>query len=238
MRKIRSFFERIEFLRGETKIYPWLESMGMSRGTVSALKSGGFLSADNLAIVSRAENVNLNWLVAGEGAPYRVSAFADALSAAKHLRALGDERWVLVAQVIINDAASTAVVLQNPGSYRVGETEYLYTIVETVVCPLALPVYAALDAIPADQRVQYKATAAQAQGLINGWQTPEDFFSQIKPGLSLVREPDAAYVVLPGGKTLTGAQLDEWQQINGRLERLSPDQKSRIMGYLDSIETQ
>jgi len=228
MTKIVSFFDRIEFLRGKTKVYPWLESMGMSRGTVTGLKNGGMLSADNLSIIARAKNVNLNWLVSGEGAPYRVSAFADSESAIAHVHALGDEPWERITIVMVEQSSSFALIMQNPGSYDVAGKIFEYVISETIIAPISTEIFDEINALKAVHRQAIEATYSDASALMSGWQSARDFLSNAQLAPSFVQEAIGAY-------NLNRSAKDNLS-LADRIARLDPDRKNRILGYLDSID--
>lgn len=66
----KSFLDGILFVLGERKKHPWGESLGFKNARISSIFKGIPPTADALEVIARAENVNINWLLTGEGPPF------------------------------------------------------------------------------------------------------------------------------------------------------------------------
>ncbi|MDH5641989.1 MAG: helix-turn-helix domain-containing protein, partial [Nitrospira sp.] len=129
------FLSRAKVLLMGRKPYSWGMALGLGRGTISRMFNDGLPpAADALAIIARAENVSITWLLTGRGEPRIVYHYPDDASALEHIDAdLLDENW----QVLLVSATGCApvVVLHQPAQFVTGaDTDKTvdYILVETI----------------------------------------------------------------------------------------------------------
>jgi hypothetical protein len=67
-----NFEERLAHILAGRKVSPWGRSLGLSNSVIEQLNKGNLPGSDFLQIISRAENINLNFFLNGQGAPYCV----------------------------------------------------------------------------------------------------------------------------------------------------------------------
>lgn len=73
--ELKNFKNRISFIRGKRKLYPWTQRLGLSAGAADKLSKGIALGSKILDAVCQYENLNLSWLVSHRGQPFTVSHF-------------------------------------------------------------------------------------------------------------------------------------------------------------------
>jgi len=64
------FLKNILFVLGHRKKHPWGESLGFKNARITSIFNGVPPTADALDVIARSENVNINWLLNGEGYPF------------------------------------------------------------------------------------------------------------------------------------------------------------------------
>ncbi len=130
---INNFSDRLEWLLNGRKIHRWGSKIGLTKTVITRLNQGVLPGADKLRPVVRAENVSLTWLIEGIGEKYLVNHGYSDQHCAEILQALYDERWKTH---VLVDGFHIAIVLTQYGSYKVGNIDYLYTIVEVITGPI------------------------------------------------------------------------------------------------------
>lgn len=127
----QSLYDRLVLVLCDRKIYPWAQSIGISKGTVDSIKSkGGMPGAEVLRAINRCENVSLEWLLDGRGNPFYVTACASDEDARNVLHELlGPETWEAT---LVSDGDRYAFVLTQPGAFLVKDQEIRYTIMEVI----------------------------------------------------------------------------------------------------------
>lgn len=118
MKKNAAFIDRIQIILDGRDKYPWGQQIGLGNGVIDNMTRNGVIpGSDSLAIIGRAENARVDWLLDARGSPYYVT-LADSDDAA--LAVLEDlatpETWDAT---IVSDGVRMAVVLDQPGSYDV-----------------------------------------------------------------------------------------------------------------------
>lgn len=100
------FHERLDWIKGERAPYKFGDQVGWGRGVVqgvypsSADKRRTVPGPEYLALLCLVENVSLNWLAAGVGAPYQIRS------------GLADSVWAEALALHATDAASGATELR------------------------------------------------------------------------------------------------------------------------------
>lgn len=127
-----SFEERLNYLLNDRKQTPWGKSLGFTSASISHIFSGGRVPGPEfLEAIRRAENVNLNWLLTGEGKPFIVNYFQYTDALVETLDAmLTDEGWKVCICAL---AEQTALVLVMPGQYEFKGKWVDYTLCEVLV---------------------------------------------------------------------------------------------------------
>ena len=112
-----SFDERLNFVLKDRKQTPWGKSLGFTGASISHIFSGGRIPGPEfLQAIRRAENVNLNWLLTGEGSPYIVEYFQTADALTEHVRAmLKDETWDVY---VCSHEETACIALTQLGAYE------------------------------------------------------------------------------------------------------------------------
>ncbi len=67
-----TFNERLDLILQGRKITPWGKALGLSNSVIQTLSGGNAPGSDYLQLISRAENININFLLNGQGAPFVV----------------------------------------------------------------------------------------------------------------------------------------------------------------------
>ncbi|MCJ0817976.1 helix-turn-helix domain-containing protein [Vibrio vulnificus] len=129
-----SFDERLNFVLKDRKQTPWGKSLGFTGASISHIFSGGRIPGPEfLQAIRRAENVNLNWLLTGEGAPYIVEYYQSADALSDYVCAmLHEEEWVVH---VCSYRGIACVVFTQPGHYEFKGKWIDYRIVHVVVGP-------------------------------------------------------------------------------------------------------
>lgn len=127
------FLSNIEKLLGRRDLYPWSDRIGLGRGVANGIAKGTPPKADALTVISRAENVRIDWLLKGEGTPYSIiRARSDGECAEIIEEHLGEEEWRVH---LVTDGTNTAYVLTQPGQYQIKDRMVDYTILEVITGP-------------------------------------------------------------------------------------------------------
>lgn len=127
----KTFLSRIDLILSGRDPYPWGQGIGISRGTINRIRHDQIPNADTLAIISKAENVSLSWLITGKGAPFIVfNSKTDNESMEVLNLYIIDEpgQW----NVYILGATGEGIVMEQPGSYVHNDKKYSYRIVEII----------------------------------------------------------------------------------------------------------
>ncbi len=91
------FLSKLRLLSGGRNTTPWLQSIGLTKGTIHGLTNEGRdPSSDVLRAISRTENASLHWLTEDKGDPFYVTYALSDEEGAKHLDALCEgDGWVI-----------------------------------------------------------------------------------------------------------------------------------------------
>lgn len=125
----KDFLSRIKLVLSGRKLFPWGASIGLGRGVMSGINEGRTPVADSLSVISRAENVRIDWLLLGKGTPFFVNHCASDQECADLVGDFMDEQWSVY---LVTDGRCIALVLSQPGQYQIGERWIDYTIIEVI----------------------------------------------------------------------------------------------------------
>lgn len=126
-----NFEARLNFVLKNRKKTPWGKLLGLTSTSISSMFKGHTPGPEFLNAIGRAENVNLNWLLTGNGTPYIVNHYLLARDLHNQLVCmLEDEKWVTYVCLL---EECTIVVLSQPGQYDFKGTWIDYTILEVIV---------------------------------------------------------------------------------------------------------
>jgi hypothetical protein len=142
MDKNDEFAARIKRLLDGREKYPWGHAIGLGKGTIDGMtRTGSIPGGETLALISRYENMRIDWLLEGKGTPYYVTACAtDEMASEVFHETFMPETWEVT---LVIDGDRIAAVLTQPGKYQVkdgkdkdeGHQLYRwidYTIVEVI----------------------------------------------------------------------------------------------------------
>lgn len=127
------FEEHLVFLIKDRKKTPWGKSLGFTSPSITAMFNGHTPGPEFLNAMRRAENVNLNWLLTGEGSPYIVEHFSTAEALRNHVCAmLQDEPWN---GYVFAHHETACIILTQPGQYEFKGKWIDYSIIHVLVGP-------------------------------------------------------------------------------------------------------
>lgn len=109
--------ERLRFIKGLRAVSAWERETGIGRGNLDRAINTGQLNEDNIRRLCRAENIRADWLLFGEGQPYRYSEYRSDAELAEQLQAHFDDecqRWTLTVIRRKSDNVPCAVTLTMP----------------------------------------------------------------------------------------------------------------------------
>lgn len=129
-----SFEERLNNVLDDRKQTPWGKSLGFTSASISHIFSGGRIPGPEfLQAIRRAENVNLNWLLTGEGSPYITEHFISGSELSEYLtNMLEDEPWRVY---VCSHTEIACLLLTQPGQYEFKGKWIDYTIAHILVGP-------------------------------------------------------------------------------------------------------
>lgn len=134
MRDKRDFFQRLLWVLGDRKLYAWGMPMGFSSATLARLKRGTAPKGETLAMIARAENCSVSWLLTGQGAPFLVNPCDTDAEMESRLRAyLDDEDWRVD---LLHDTRVAVVVLTLVAEFGEKEDAVQYTAMELLSGPV------------------------------------------------------------------------------------------------------
>lgn len=143
--------DRLLFLKGSRHVSAWERSAGIARGNLDRAIKDGHLSDENIIKLRQYENLNVNWLLCGDGSPYQYSVFPSDVTLSEQLQAhCADEvgRWALTVVQRKSDLVFCAVVLSMPGQYLAKakdiESWIDYSIIEVLCGPIGHYCFAAI----------------------------------------------------------------------------------------------
>ncbi len=129
------FFNRLRRIQAGRLYYPWMESLGVSRGSAQKMKGGGLPSLETLSLICRVENACYRYLAEGVGPPFRVTRLESDAALSRHLRDLAEEPgWHMT--LIEHAHALRAVVMTMPCAVEAGGRRIDYTCLEIVTGPV------------------------------------------------------------------------------------------------------
>lgn len=129
----RSFQSKIDHLSFDRDKWPWLLSIGLTRGTINRLlNSDQAPSESTLRAIMRSENASLNWLTEDKGSPYMVNRVLDDQEGTDLLESFFEEPGWAGTLIDSNDYPGYAIVLTQPGQYSLNNRSVDYTIIEII----------------------------------------------------------------------------------------------------------
>ncbi|AWL12793.1 hypothetical protein HMF8227_02341 [Saliniradius amylolyticus] len=125
-----SVLDRLTHVLGDRTLHGWGKSLGLSDGKIQNMRKGKTPDPELLSILSRTENVNINWLLTGDGAPFKVHAFTNGDDLQDYLStALEDEPWRII---VVESYPEVTVVLHQPGQIDFAKRTIDYHVVEVL----------------------------------------------------------------------------------------------------------
>lgn len=123
-----NFVARLDWVLADRPKHPWGKQLGIGQGPINTMFKGSIPSHEFLSAICRYENISLNWLLEGKGAPCLVHRFDSDEATAEYLATLlEDEPWDIH---VVGDHRQYAVVLTQPGAYECKKEFVEYTLVE------------------------------------------------------------------------------------------------------------
>lgn len=107
------FFDRVRKIAAGRTLTPWLRSLGWISNDVTRISNGSVPGPTKLQQLAEAENVNLNWLLIGQGQRHVVEHWLSDSSLARRIDALLKPAVsARVLEVLSVDPASRALVIE------------------------------------------------------------------------------------------------------------------------------
>jgi hypothetical protein len=138
-----AFADRLLQVLADRKKHPWGQALGISNAVITTMFRGQIPTFEALSAIQRCENVSLDWLLRGHGAPYLVHREpSDACAAAYLRRRVADEPAQRVH--LLADGVRLAIVLDRPAGYTIRDRAVEYRDVEVIAEPCGGATAAAL----------------------------------------------------------------------------------------------
>jgi len=132
------------FLLAGRKKHPWGKSIGIGRGTIDRIFAGQLPGGETLALIARAENASITWILEGAGSPYLSYLAVDESDFSRAIRAQRDDSWSVA--YFLEGYGRCAVILSQPASYEVKSTGGKTTAIDhTAIEVIAGPTYIGID---------------------------------------------------------------------------------------------
>jgi len=128
-----NFLSKLDYLSAGRNKTPWLQSIGLTKGTISRLiNQSGDPSETILRTLYHSENASLHWLTEGKGHPFLVNrVLSDAEGAALLAELLEESGWTIYL-VTGSGCVGYTLVLTQPGQYDIKGRPVDYTLVEII----------------------------------------------------------------------------------------------------------
>jgi len=237
-----NFDERLSFLIHDRKKTPWGKALGFTSPSITAMFSGHIPGPEFLNAIRRAENINLNWLLTGDGNPYIVEYYQAADELCSYIDAmLEDEPWLVYVCSYENIAC---LVLAQSGQYEFKSKIIDYTIVHIIVGPGDSSLTEVLSKHKENGRnvLVPLLTELERKNIINGQMGSYQLFHQTNPILNpLTIECGIEDIQFTGrtqeGHNLSIPTLRSVLRVTDELEisqglELSIEQKARIVAVV------
>ncbi len=129
------FKQRLDWVMAGRKVTPWAKNIGLTSGTMSRLSKGEAPGVEILTAIMRTENVNISWLIDGQGLPFIVDTHYDEPGFLTMLR-MHDADSPYTVHLCVNPDLNLAVfVFTQPASYQHKSKTIEYHQLEIVVGP-------------------------------------------------------------------------------------------------------
>lgn len=166
--KENSFLSRIERIMDDRKINPFLASVGVVGGSITKVQHKGSIPhASALQRISDIECVNLNWLVSGEGEPYKTEKYAGGAEYLREIEALSkDASWQIY---LIKLDTITTLVFTRSQTIEVKDVLRDYYQVKILVGPYSEQLKQLLNTLDQQKRLQHmRLDEAQIADITSG----------------------------------------------------------------------
>jgi len=132
-----NYLSRMDIVLGDRKKYPFGFSMGFSRGTINRLFSMEMAgNIDTFMAMRHAENLSLDWLLNGIGAPYVTRLTSTDNTTAELITHLFEGEPMDWQATVLTDQITNLVILSQPAIYVVGKRTLDYTRLEVLTGPV------------------------------------------------------------------------------------------------------
>jgi len=235
------FLSKLDELSGGRSKTPWLQSVGLTKGTISRLINGDQPSLDILTALARTENASLDWLSNDRGAPHRVGIVSSDIDGWVLLDELLQETgWTLFQ--FSDPTGALCLVLTQPGEFEIKGRAVPYTIVEILAGAIGPQTMNRAISAMSDGTVSMSAEISEDEfdrlthghmgnyELI-GWRGEHGLIhtatatkSEIMTQVAEVRDDD-----------MTGISRSEMQLIN-RFRKLSVQDQQRLLKIAETLD--
>jgi hypothetical protein len=133
---VSTFLQRLHRVIADRQPYPWAASVGWNKGNTARVMQGHVPGPELLVPVSWVENVRLDWLLTGRGAPFFANSFPDDATAALAIGYHFEDSDDWHVHVLPGPVGGFAVCLTMPAEVDVKGTPVPFTALEVFVGPL------------------------------------------------------------------------------------------------------
>lgn len=226
MRENDNFIDRLMSVLGDRKLYPWGMALGFSSATLARLKRGNSPKGETLAMIARAENASVSWLLTGQGPPYLVHrADTDADLAALLGSYLDDEDWRVD---MLHDVRHAVLALTQPAVIGEGDDAVPYTALELCAGPIGpVTANAVRDRVHCAVRLSADQVRDLQTGRVGTWQILQILASGEDHGGQRVAELASQYD--------TGAFTRDEQILVEKYRSLPPGDRTRTQTIVDAL---
>jgi hypothetical protein len=232
----KSFLSRTSVLLAGRDKHPWGKALGLSGRMVTRLFNHAEPPGpEHLSLIARVENVSLNWLLLGQGAPYVTHCTHTDGETAQKLREFLKEfplSWIVYR---ITDGDRAVLVLYRPDQYSMKDDCVDYKRVEVLTGPLGHQTMAVLTETPVaslrEVQTDPETLARLAQGEIGAYELcrEDGVLERWRPlpaaELARIAEPPAGYAL----------EMDEKVMLD-KYRRLPEDDKRRLQKIGDALD--
>ena len=232
----KTFLYRISWILGGRDKHPWGRSIGLKNSRIDSMFRGHVPQVDALERIRRAERVNLDWLISGEGAPYVIPNMRDDDASSEALKDYLQDGNDYVLYILAG-RADAAVVLTLPVAidYEDGtEASFVDVVVIQPAGPRTLEVAAKWR----DRRVVPVGSDVLMR-LRSGWLGPKDLLGdKANKGVLADAQPvdrdQVGQVAEQIGKYWAGGDEQETLLVQ-RFREISPEMQTAVLTIVQGL---
>ena len=185
---MKTFSERLQYVLAGRKIYPWAESLGISKGAVFNIRSGTIFGPEILKAIRHRERISVDWLMFGDGKPFLVDHCDSVEALRRAWRQSGRQKAKIY---LLSDGQQVVVIRQWSDIYEFKGKRQSYEHHQLLTLAFSDPVIQKLASLCKDlDCYEGQLSSDQLGELVRGEAGPFSIFGNNKiPGLLTVWRP-------------------------------------------------